>query len=58
MHSYKYIVAISGLILWEKVNDIAFRLNIVNFKASNGCPYRSKLRHDEGYKVGIEKVGK
>jgi hypothetical protein len=56
MHSYKYI-PISGPILREKVNHIAFSLNIVNFKASNGCLYRFKLRHDVGYRVGVEKVG-
>jgi hypothetical protein len=40
MHSYEYVVPISGPILQEKVNEIAFRLNIDNFKTSVGCLYR------------------
>jgi hypothetical protein len=54
MHSY--IVPINGPILWEKVNEIAFLLNIDNFETSEECLYRFKLRHDVGYRVGVEKV--
>jgi hypothetical protein len=44
-------VPINGPILREKANEIAFRLNIDNFKASNGWLHRYKMRHDVGYRV-------
>jgi hypothetical protein len=44
-------VPINGPILREKAHEIALRLNIDNFKASNGWLHRLKLRHDVGYRV-------
>jgi hypothetical protein len=49
MHSDN--VPINGPTLREKANQIALRLNIDNFKASNGWLHRFKLRHDVGYIV-------
>jgi hypothetical protein len=44
-------VPINGPILREKANEITLRLNIDNFKASNGWLHRFKLRQDVGYRV-------
>jgi hypothetical protein len=50
-------VPINGPILREKANEIALRLNIDNFKASNRWLHRFKLRHDVGYTVVSGKSG-
>jgi hypothetical protein len=48
---------INGPILREKANEIALRLRIDDFKASNGWLHRFKLRHDVGCRVMIGESG-